>query len=330
MTTIQTPHVAKANFAVRYSHLRTRDAGEHAASLGQWDQSYEQLSCGGFVGELQEIALGPVQVFREYANQALLQSGQPRPGTVTLGIVDTVARAYWYCGRRQEDGSALTATDEAFELIAGAQTRLTALCIDLAYLRALHTQLRGPEFEWRDQGPRLLGRTAFNRPAFAAMTNAAMALAQQQPDVLREPAAANMLTLSLSELVLDALAPAHADLPPLPGSSARHQIVATARDYMRAHASDPITVPELCTATGASRRALQYAFEDVVQLSPVTYLRVMRLNRVRAELQRRPQDTVGDVAARWGFWHLSRFAADYRELFGELPSATRAHFAESG
>ncbi|GHU15365.1 hypothetical protein AGMMS50225_28560 [Betaproteobacteria bacterium] len=33
-------------------------------------------------------------------------------------------------------------------------------------------------------------------------------------------------------------------------------------------------------------------------------------------------DTVGDIAARWGFWHLSHFAADYKEMFGELPSDT--------
>jgi len=29
--------------------------------------------------------------------------------------------------------------------------------------------------------------------------------------------------------------------------------------------------------------------------------------------------SVSDVACRWGFWHLSRFAAHYRGLFGELP-----------
>jgi len=56
---------------------------------------------------------------------------------------------------------------------------------------------------------------------------------------------------------------------------------------------------------------------------------------IDARLEYRPlaarNDTVGDVAARWGFWHLSRFAADYSRLFGELPSATRARWlAESG
>jgi len=52
---------------------------------------------------------------------------------------------------------------------------------------------------------------------------------------------------------------------------------------------------------------------------------------VRRELQTHRRDSIGDVAARWGFWHLSRFAADYTRLFGELPSATRARWlAESG
>jgi AraC family ethanolamine operon transcriptional activator len=88
------------------------------------------------------------------------------------------------------------------------------------------------------------------------------------------------------------------------------------------------TVPDLCEAAHTSRRALQYAFEDLLQVSPITYLRCMRLNRARRDLLRQAGRCVGagvgvgDVAARWGFWHLSRFAADYRHLFGELPSAT--------
>ncbi|MBQ0922131.1 AraC family transcriptional regulator, partial [Hydrogenophaga aromaticivorans] len=71
-------------------------------------------------------------------------------------------------------------------------------------------------------------------------------------------------------------------------------------------------------------RALQYAFEEVMQISPVTYLRAMRLNQVRSELRQNRAAPVGDVAARWGFWHPSRFASDYKALFGELPSATRS------
>jgi AraC-like DNA-binding protein len=33
--------------------------------------------------------------------------------------------------------------------------------------------------------------------------------------------------------------------------------------------------------------------------------------------------SIGDAAARWGFFHLSHFAADFHELFGELPSQTK-------
>ena len=32
--------------------------------------------------------------------------------------------------------------------------------------------------------------------------------------------------------------------------------------------------------------------------------------------------TVQEIAQRWGFWHTGEFAADYRRLFGELPSQT--------
>ena len=32
--------------------------------------------------------------------------------------------------------------------------------------------------------------------------------------------------------------------------------------------------------------------------------------------------SVQDIAASWGFWHLSQFATDYRKLFGVRPSDT--------
>ena len=59
-------------------------------------------------------------------------------------------------------------------------------------------------------------------------------------------------------------------------------------------------------------------------MSPTMYLRIVALHDVRkALLAGRPgRETVGRAAADFGFWHLSRFAGQYRALFGESPSAT--------
>ena len=81
-------------------------------------------------------------------------------------------------------------------------------------------------------------------------------------------------------------------------------------------------MPELCERLHVSRRTLQYCFEDVLGISPMQYLRVIRLNGARRELRQSMPDaqTVGEVAAHWGFWHLSQFSSDYRKLFGQSPS----------
>ena len=103
----------------------------------------------------------------------------------------------------------------------------------------------------------------------------------------------------------------------------RQRVVNRARAYMQAHIDEPITIADLCEAVGASRRTIQYSFQEVLNLNPVSFLRALRLNGVRRALKNAaPQTSVADIAARWGFWHLSHFAADYREMFGERPSET--------
>ncbi|MET0541541.1 MAG: helix-turn-helix domain-containing protein [Variovorax sp.] len=313
---------------IRYARTLTRDAGEHAASLSAWDQQYEQLSAGRYEGCLEEFHIGPVQIFREQSNQAVLQGGRPRANTVSVALTDATPVAGWYCGHEIGEGRAFAiSSDREFELVAGAGMALVGICVDTAELVKRAAILHGRELPVSLPAPSLISRSMVHRNALALLVDSAMSLVRDRPAALADAAVRNRLAESLTDGVLDSIAPDCIESGLLPGAAARRQIVATAREYMRSHADEPISVPDLCLATGASRRALQYAFENVVQLSPVTYLRVMRLNHVRAELQSRHGDTVGDVAARWGFWHPSRFAAEYRELFGELPSATRMRFA---
>jgi AraC-like DNA-binding protein len=110
------------------------------------------------------------------------------------------------------------------------------------------------------------------------------------------------------------------------GRPASEAVVKEAIDLMRGHPESVWTTAELARATGVSARALQKAFARSGEVPPMTYLRHVRLHRVRAELgeesRTRSSAAVTAVASRWGFVHLGRFAQQYRQLFGETPSQT--------
>jgi AraC family ethanolamine operon transcriptional activator len=86
-----------------------------------------------------------------------------------------------------------------------------------------------------------------------------------------------------------------------------------------------LSIGDLCRIARASERTLNYAFMERFGLSPALYMKVQRLNGARRDLRghQEPSMNVADVANKWGFWHLGQFARDYRNLFCELPSATR-------
>jgi transcriptional regulator GlxA family with amidase domain len=69
---------------------------------------------------------------------------------------------------------------------------------------------------------------------------------------------------------------------------------------------------------------LEYAFKEVMGLTPVAFLIRLRLHRVRHALLAAPpgSTTIAIEALRWGFWHLGEFARAYNDCFGELPSET--------
>ena len=111
---------------------------------------------------------------------------------------------------------------------------------------------------------------------------------------------------------------------------ARHtsaRIVRTCEDYARKWRYQNVTLAGLCEASGVSERRVRSAFYECYQMSPTAYLRVAALNAVRRDLVEGPRlrDAVSHAATDWGFWHLSRFAAQYRMLFGESPRHTLSH-----
>ena len=99
--------------------------------------------------------------------------------------------------------------------------------------------------------------------------------------------------------------------------------VKRAADYIEARLDTPLTLAEIAAAAGVPGRTLRHHFRRFKGLAPMAYVRKLRLERVRRDLEAGEAAlSVTDVARRWGFDHLGRFAGEYRKSFGVAPSAT--------
>lgn len=152
-------------------------------------------------------------------------------------------------------------------------------------------------------------------------------VAARQPSLFDERETERIAAqVELVEVLLATLGGAHDAEPGRRDLSRQEQsrIVRIAEAHALSHTGDPLYVGDLCVAAGVSERTLQYAFREVMGLSPVAYLTRVRLHRVREALIAGTQGTttVSAVALDWGFWHFGEFSRAYRKCFGELPSET--------
>lgn len=102
------------------------------------------------------------------------------------------------------------------------------------------------------------------------------------------------------------------------------RLVRKVQEYIDRSGSSPVHMSELLSALCVSRRTLHRAFDEVLGIPPMTYLRHRRLCEARILLNEGAgQDiTIADVAFKKGFSDFGRFSGYYRALFGESPSET--------
>lgn len=300
------------------------DADEQARNLVGWRQTYDQLAAGRFVGTLTEIPLDTMKIFCETTSQTLRQACEVRGDAYWFGIPAALdGQARIDSQPFGEHAIAVRPGNVEFELLTPAQFSIYGVVVRGDVLRHYAETVERVPLDAR------LPSAPTVRAGAARLAQLCALLAQRLgdtdadddrlSDVERDDVQAELLAALFDACTArddeagntDGLAD-----PP----SRRRWIVAQARDYVLAHRSRPVGVPELCEQLHVSRRTLQYCFQDVLGMAPATYLRALRLNGARRDLCGRAAGSVQDVAAAWGFWHLSQFATDYRRMFGMRPS----------
>lgn len=96
-----------------------------------------------------------------------------------------------------------------------------------------------------------------------------------------------------------------------------------AEEYINSHCQEKITLADLIRVTNVTATTLLNGFRQHKGMSPMKYLKSVRLDQVYRELSNADHSTnVTDTALDWGFTQLGRFSGEYRERFGESPSET--------
>ncbi|MCZ4352708.1 helix-turn-helix domain-containing protein [Roseovarius aestuarii] len=300
---------------------RSETVHQQARLLAGWQQTYSQIGMGPFSGSLSSTDRGTVRFFDEQMNREVLQTGGVPENKIGFGVPVKVGSKSYLCGESVDAGQLLVFSGSSgFEFLSPQNFRFYGIEIDVdgisdpklaqmtSELRQMFAQSRRAiTLNSEERFILTASLDAVNRRTMG-LKSALVSADQSQIDALNR----QMVGTVLDCLSRDVTSPVH---------GVKHwDIVTQIRDLVKSNPQCPRTVAELTVELGVSRRTLQNACRDILDVSPVQYLRSLRLSEVRQTIE--TASSVTDVATEYGFWHLSYFARDYRVMFGESPSKT--------
>jgi len=300
------------------------DVQEQAQALSGWNQSYLQLSAGVFKGEICQIQGLGIKLFVEHVQQSMLQTGTLPGDILALGIPLAAS------GRSMFSGQTCGAGDlHVFSGVAGFEFRPshrhTMLGIELQLGHGWLGAGLDPSGKRRKLVlPNCSCALKMTPTALAALKNYLLDLfqsAQTDPALITNPT----IVTNIIDYVLDYLEPLTRDTDAIGQNCSHWSLVKQARDRIHETRQQTMTVAQLCQVLGVSRRTLQSGFQQILGISPLTYVKAFRLTQARRMLKQ--GSCVTDAATTNGFWHFGHFAHDYKIMFGERPSTTLRRYA---
>ncbi|ABE48810.1 helix-turn-helix domain-containing protein [Methylobacillus flagellatus] len=317
---------SRGSYELHLVDRRPKDVLEQAEALPFWKQDYTQLDKGAFSGAVTSVSCQGIQIFREKMNRAVDQLASAPADTYVIGLPTMIeGEATW--GMLPVKQDSLITLNKNTELLFR-----TSHCSEIAaaVISAQRLEEYAALVEWVDlreimrkvKAVEQISSTIANR-----LMTSLVGGTRYISDVHESASVKHMwpnFEEDLMSTCLQALVQAKDSINHHYDHRIHRYIVNRVRDFTLLNSCCPLTISELCIELRVSRRTLNHAFLRVLGITPVAYMRNVRLHRVRAELQSAPDSvtSIANVATKWGFWHMSLFSRYYRELFGECPNKT--------
>lgn len=289
-----------------------------------------QLDTGRFEGSVIKLQIEDLQLLRLTANASLYTLGPKPPDTFTFSLSLAEPQGPFISHKQALSPQVLFGFDPNREvsLITPEQMQIAIVLVPRYRLdRYLHDVDRDDlDAKFFQQNAVQLDNQRLGD--LRAYLNQIFYLADTNPDVLTRWSMTSPQGLSPA-LILGDLLPLlvnslSTDPPCCTQVFSRAAMVQAAEAFMQDNLDRPLTLEAICQSIKTSKSALSYGFHDIFGLSPMAYLKTVRLHGVRRALRTSDptQATVLGIANDYGFWHMGHFAKDYRRMFGESPSDT--------
>ncbi|MDH3600104.1 MAG: helix-turn-helix domain-containing protein [Candidatus Tectomicrobia bacterium] len=305
--------------------LESQDFEEMQQALSAWDHQYQQISPGAFHGSLLHTQMGSLGIFRNRWERAIRYQGTAPKGTVGLAVsLAQSGEARWMGQRVTLDDMIVQRAETEADYLSTPLWDSVVFAIPEAELAQHIADLThdDPEEVLHTHGViRLMPELAAQ---IREVSLAYLDTAQQSHDRPSGPSPLSEMIKSAVELIARAMASSQVLDCSQPTLQRRRRLVHKAKELSVQRGDQPLRIGELCRHLAVSERTLRHAFRDVAGLSPLDYLKMLRLNRVnRALRQADPAEVlVKQVAYLNGFTHLGQFCRDYKQLFDKSPSQT--------
>jgi AraC-like DNA-binding protein len=277
--------------------------------------TYSLLGRGPVLAQVSAVDFNDVSLRLQSTDRSVSCRGEVGKGLGCLELWPEGSRKIAVNGRPRSPGQIfLSVGSDAVDVTSSGPSDSVILTFKLARFRnALSTE--AADLLSGDPANRGLIDLADERGQACDAAHSIMRGATTQPDPDNSERAESFIHALVEES-----ARVHRDVPAAIMSAAR--IVLRAVEVMLLNVSEPLGLTDIAAACNVSQRTLIYQFNDVVGITPMAYYKLQRLNAVRRALKAADIriTRVIDVAAEFGFYHMGHFAADFRDLFGRLPS----------
>lgn len=287
-----------------------------------WNADFRQISSSRGNHQVLQVMMDGMLMSRGKFGCHLDQRGATPEGLRTFALLEEgCAPMHWFGRTVGPDDLLVFPAHGEIDVFSQPGFCNHTFCVSMADLAVFFERFEGPDLD------RLLGPedTVFRlSPAHLHRLRCHLRRISFRPGELRKSLALYDAYKDKLLALLLGIFQSESTIHAMPRSRIHRSVFREMTELVHRHKDERIKLKRFSQLLKVPERSLNEVFRTELGISPGLFIKGQRMFGVHRHLwhSRPSQVRVTDIANDWGFWHMGQFAADYRELFGELPSQT--------